>query len=45
MEIEKANKKNEINIKTAETIFRELEKALDNGNQIGKIETIKTNYE
>jgi hypothetical protein len=41
MENEEANKNKEINNKIAETIiFRELEKALDNGNPIGKIETI-----
>jgi hypothetical protein len=32
-------------IKLQKTIFRELEKVLDNSNRIGKIETIKTNNE
>jgi hypothetical protein len=34
--MEEANTKNNVNKKTAETIFRELEKALENGNPIGK---------
>jgi hypothetical protein len=38
MEIEEAKKN-----KLQKIIFRELEKVLDNSNQIGKIETIKTN--
>jgi hypothetical protein len=41
MEIEEAIKKNEINNKTKVKYVRELEKAFENGNPIGKIETIK----
>jgi hypothetical protein len=42
LEIEEGNKIYEINNKTAENFFRELEKVLENGNPIGIIEKIKT---
>jgi hypothetical protein len=42
LEIEEGNKIYEINYKTAENFFRELEKVLENGNPIGIIEKIKT---